>query len=226
MGDRETTSERPNDRTIALLSLVGVAVFTALAVLVQARALAAADMAFTRTKQVVESPLLDWLGAATGVLVSAELSFLYGLVGCLVLWRLRLGLWSLAPLAFLVPTALELGLKLVIHQPPVPAEYHSALPYPLVTVPTPGAFPSGHALRTGFFGTFLAVLAQLRGGAAGRLGAWFFMLFALLAGYSRVYVGDHWLSDVVAGLVLGAATALPAAYPVARALTASRRRRG
>ncbi len=226
MSNPETTSQRPFDRTTVLLSLAGLALFTALAVLVQMRALAESDLAFTRTRHAVAGPLLDGLGAVMGVLVSAEMSLVYGLAACLLLWRAGLGLWSLAPLAFLLPTALELGLKMVIYQPPVPAEYHSAVPYPLVSVQTPGAFPSGHALRTGFFCTFLAVLAHLRGGAAGRLGTWFFILFALLTGYSRVYVGDHWLSDVVAGLVLGASTALLVAWPVGRFLSALRRRTG
>ena len=59
------------------------------------------------------------------------------------------------------------------------------------------AFPSGHTTTAGiFFGVLL-----LRGPAGGRL---FFGLLAaaLLAGLSRIAVGIHWPTDVVAGLLL------------------------
>jgi undecaprenyl-diphosphatase len=72
--------------------------------------------------------------------------------------------------------------------------------HPLVHIPHGNAFPSGHA-ATAFAGaTVLSALVP-------RLAPVFYVLAAAIA-YSRLYVGVHWPLDVLAGAVLGVATAL------------------
>lgn len=198
----------------ALLTL-----FIALTVLVQLRALAMYDLAFSLGKRQVEGPFLEVVAAVTGILFSAELSMMHGLAAVLYLWRRGLRSWALAPLAFLVVTPVEMVLKRFVSQPYVPADLHSSVPYPLATVELGGAYPSGHALRTAFFLTFAAMLLwQEGGGAVRRALAASVVLLGLFIAYTRVYVGDHWLSDVVGGLALGAATALLVVGPVAARL--------
>jgi undecaprenyl-diphosphatase len=68
-------------------------------------------------------------------------------------------------------------------------------PEPLVGTGLDYAFPSGHA-ATSFAGA--TVLSR----AAPRLAPVFFLLAAAVA-WSRVYVGVHYPSDVLAGAVLG-----------------------
>ncbi|WP_245585753.1 bifunctional phosphatase PAP2/diacylglycerol kinase family protein [Pseudonocardia asaccharolytica] len=73
---------------------------------------------------------------------------------------------------------------------------HQTLPNP----PTSSSFPSGHAASAAAFATAVAVESP-------RLG----LALAPLAGavaYSRVHVGVHWSSDVVAGAAVGSAIAL------------------
>lgn len=69
------------------------------------------------------------------------------------------------------------------------------------------SFPSGHTLNAVVVIGIIAYLVILRreskrariavGTAA--------VLFALMVGMSRVYLGHHWFTDVLAGFVLGAA---------------------
>jgi len=81
---------------------------------------------------------------------------------------------------------------------PRPFEAHSEI-HPLYTVHS-SSFPAGHA-TTAFAGaTLLSYLAPR--------GTPLFVGLAAAIGLSRVYVGDHYPSDVVGGAVLGAIVAL------------------
>lgn len=66
------------------------------------------------------------------------------------------------------------------------------------------SFPSGHAASAAALAAALTV-------RYGDRAAWFWVL-ALLGGLSRVCVGAHWATDVVAGWALGAAVGLAAAH--------------
>lgn len=108
---------------------------------------------------------------------------------------------------------------------PVKAAYDRARP-PGSLVATSGAsFPSGHAIATSVT-VFAAVIALVPAGR--RRVAWGLAAagFALLMGLSRAYLGAHWLSDALAGLLLGTSCALLAAVVVDRAQRAGRRRHG
>lgn len=76
------------------------------------------------------------------------------------------------------------------------------------------AFPSGHVLATvGFYGILGLITwrsTTRRGFAVGiSLSA---SLVIALVGFSRIYLGVHWLTDVVGGLLVGAAFVLATAY--------------
>jgi membrane-associated phospholipid phosphatase len=105
---------------------------------------------------------------------------------------------------------------------PVKAAYDRARP-PGSLVATSGAsFPSGHAIATSVT-VFAAVIALVPAGR--RRVAWGLAAagFALLMGLSRAYLGAHWLSDAIAGLLLGTSCALLAAVVVDQAQRAGRR---
>jgi undecaprenyl-diphosphatase len=79
---------------------------------------------------------------------------------------------------------------------------------PLPLVGTVGfSFPSGHATAGAAIGVSI-VLAFLRAGHRRRVWVLFAVLLAFAMAFSRVYLGAHWLSDVVTGVLLGSVTAI------------------
>ena len=67
----------------------------------------------------------------------------------------------------------------------------------LIDVPTTKSFPSGHATTAFAAAVALAVLAPRW--------RWPALALAAIVSYSRVYLGVHFWTDVIAGAVLGAA---------------------
>jgi undecaprenyl-diphosphatase len=66
---------------------------------------------------------------------------------------------------------------------------------------TGSAYPSGHVMSVTSVIGVIAVLLYERRGAVSPLVAWMVLLIA--TGYSRLYLGVHWPSDVVGGLLAG-----------------------
>ena len=134
--------------------------------------------------------MLSWVGSYGAVWIAIAVA----LGVCLR----RPQLFPLTILTVLAAELAALGLKHLIgrHRPYVA----NPLPEPLMNTQLDLALPSGHA-ATSFAG------ATLLGLAAPRLALPFLALAAAIA-WSRVYVGVHYPSDVLAGAALGAAIAL------------------
>lgn len=134
-------------------------------------------------------------------------------VGFLLIQRKRLSA-ALLVLGLAGGVILSEGLKAVFERERPPVEYQA--------VETLNAsFPSGHALLSTVFYLTLGVMLT-RAFPQKRLKAYALgvaLLFALLIGSTRIYLGAHWASDVFAGWSVGAAWAMAlwlAAYAIER----------
>lgn len=122
----------------------------------------------------------------------------------------------------IIPASMgEIFGKLMVFHPGPPVLFHrSLLPtsLPSFYIHTDFSYPSGHMTRTIFIITIFAVmmifstkslLARLI--PFGSLG-----LLAVLMGVTRVYLGEHWLSDVLGGGLLGLSTGFFASVLILR----------
>ncbi|MER7821181.1 phosphatase PAP2 family protein [Streptomyces sp. NPDC096097] len=135
-------------------------------------------------------------------------------VACVLLWwrgdRRRA---LLVALVTLMASALQQGLKVLVgRERPVWSDPVDSAQY--------AAYPSGHAMTaTVVCGLLLWLLprpAPGRGPGARVLAAWTVAAVSVLGvGFTRVYLGVHWPSDVLAGWLLGVAlVALATSVPV------------
>ena len=94
--------------------------------------------------------------------------------------------------------ALDVTLKMAFHRPR-PVAYFGP-------TPTTYSFPSGHAMGSVcFYGVLAAILAARASGRGAKWRIWMGAVLLIgLIGYSRIYLGVHYPSDVIAGYFAGA----------------------
>jgi membrane-associated phospholipid phosphatase len=179
--------------------------FLALAALVALGATRAFDLATTLALQSAASDALDALVNWHTILGQLLVTLPAAVLLALVTWR-RLGGYAwLAPLFILATGGIELVFKFALHHPGPPDELIRAFMNPLgIRVQAPSSFPSGHLARLTFLAILLAGLFPSRLAWSGAIA------FIGLTLFARVYIGDHWISDALAGLALGAAVAAAA----------------
>ena len=183
----------------ALLFIAGA--FAGLTLLVATTPSFAIDLQITKAVQWIDLPpfallmrVVSWPGFNPQVMLIAGLIILviYG-------WGLR---WEavMALIAAVFTTAVNLLVKNLIQRPrPLPDQVT------VVAALTSYSFPSGHVMfYVGFFG-FLGFLAYrlLQPSLRRNLLLALFGGLVLLIGLSRIYLGEHWASDVLGSYLLG-----------------------
>lgn len=105
-------------------------------------------------------------------------------------------------------SALEIFGKLILYHPAPPLLFHrTTLPtqLPSFYVHTDFSYPSGHMTRTIFIATifFCLVLNSADNFYIKFVKLLLLAAIAFIMGLSRVYLGEHWTTDVVGGALLG-----------------------
>jgi undecaprenyl-diphosphatase len=186
-----------------VIGMAGTAAFVALADEVREGDTQAFDEAVIRWIQGHHSPLLDRvmievtaLGTGTTVLMIVVVAALF----------LTLTQHKYSAILLLVATSGGLALNGIL-------KLGFDRPRPSIFVPAvhtvSSSFPSGHAMSSAIvYGTVAYLAARLH---RRRWARWVVMMFALivivLISFSRMYLGVHYPSDVLAGVVIGLAWA-------------------
>jgi undecaprenyl-diphosphatase len=124
-------------------------------------------------------------------------------VGCVAVWRLasagRKRAAALLVISVLGGEVLDQLLKLLFHRP-------RPEPFFGFREPITYSFPSGHAITAcSFYLVLAAILSRRIGSKSARAALWSFAaILAGAIGFSRVYLGVHYPSDVIAGYAAAA----------------------
>ena len=162
------------------------------------------DLSTTRWVQSFQSARMDALMTGVSVLgnpisVAIQVAVIAGTF-------LLTGRRKAALLVLLIPAIILTndGLQWVIGRP---------RPSPTMVVQlietNSGSFPSGHVVWATALVVCLLLLVKAKQQRYLRLAFWTLLVaFALLTGLSRIYLGAHWLSDVIGGYGFGALSAV------------------
>ncbi len=159
------------------------------------------DLALVQMAQRYATDWLDSLGGFFSTsggweLTGFALLFVVGAMWLRGRRRLAIKLFAI----FLATGLLEYLLKMFLPVPPIPDSLGRTEDFaPLLAVEYPYPYPSGHLLRT------TIILGALYLWTGSRAIALVSILYIAGMGYSRFYLGVHWPSDVIGGVLLGMA---------------------
>jgi membrane-associated phospholipid phosphatase len=187
-----------------IVLLIITAAFGVLTFLVKTTPSFPLDLRITLGIQSINIPVfgevmtaISWLGFSPQSIIITVL---------ILLMILGLGLQGEALVA-LIAALLSIGLNVLVKDLIMRPRPAATLVHVLVTLKD-FSFPSGHVMyNTGFFG-FIVFLAftLLKPSLKRSLLLAVFSLLVLLIGISRIYVGEHWASDVAGAYLLGTLT--------------------
>jgi len=162
----------------------------------------------TRAMQAWPASWLDWASSLLAVLGSVEVAAPVALILGVLVWRCEPRLAVLLAGAAVLATVIEFALKYSLTHPGPLHEFRlvrigllaravdpasSAFAGPAL----PNTYPSGHVVRAvllAFTASALVSRREITIAAA---------VFVLAMALSRIYMGSHWASDVVGGVLLG-----------------------
>lgn len=199
-------------KLLFLLSILLFFAFVYFSYLVAKETFVQLDFDLTVKFQDKISRRFDLLFSYFSILGSAEITGIIWVI-IFILTALK-RFWLTAVSLFLLPLALAIEVygKLFVHHPAPPFLFYRGVldvKFPLQFTHTDYSYPSGHETRTAFLIVFLMCFFFFRRSI-------FFQSIAqpLLLGIlvimtiSRIYLGEHWSSDVVGGFLIGASFGL------------------
>lgn len=191
-----------NSRRKAVYVVLGLSIiFLLLTVFVLLLPHSVIDLEFSKEVQEDNSPLLDDLMWGVSWFGTQWVAISMTLGTALIFLLLRFQREALFLSLTLLSSVVTFGIKLLVNRPRPTEDLVR-----IVVKAQHQSFPSGHTVfYVTFFGFLIFLLFRLR--QVPQVVRWSVGVFSLLlimtVPFSRVYLGDHWFTDVVAGFVLG-----------------------
>ncbi len=196
-------------RFLLAVYLVGVVIAVALTLGAHMFSVLPGDLPFTRELQETSNPVITSVMTLTSAIGYPVQSAIILVLAVVVLWIIRLRIEALFVIVSLLGDALAGLLKVVVgRHRPLPNIVH------VMQSLSDGSFPSGHTVHyTIFYGFLIFVVAtNFRPSWPRTLAIILLALPIALIGLSRVYLGEHWVTDVVGGYLIGALFLVPLIY--------------
>lgn len=155
------------------------------------------------------------------ILGSAEISMTIWIMLSvyLVLRKFWLSFFSMALLPFALVT--ELFGKVYLYHPGPPFMFYRGtidFDFPSSHIQTEFSYPSGHMIRTTFISSFILFYILLRGKKNIKpISIPITAAFIIIMSISRIYLAEHWTTDVIGGILIGISAALLSASTLPQA---------
>ncbi len=188
---------------LALVYFIQFLLFTALAWFVHFNPILPVDVAITKEFQENKSPWLESLMLAVSFLGNQAILFaVLVLLTAVAFWLVRLRLEALIIITLsVISSIVNFLVKLIVSRPRPTTQLVDVL-----QKANGQSFPSGHVMS---YVAFWGLLFSLGLILFNRRRWWHYLLliipalFVILVGPSRIYLGDHWASDVLGGYLFG-----------------------
>lgn len=178
--------------------------FIVFTILVSLKLLSVVDVKTTIYFQTIVPRIFDLPFSILSLLGSFEVTSMVLLLIFVLLYGKNLAPVLSVLSFFILGTIIELSGKLFLFHPSPPKLFfrNVGILFPTTYVHTNYSYPSGHMFRVAFI--IIILIYFLIGVKRGPLTISILAIFLVVMATSRIYLGEHWLSDVVGGTLLGA----------------------